>query len=203
MEKNGGATSHTQQPKERRSESSELSDEILAVESMEVAADDSPSAQPVATIAPTESPRADSQPRTARVSTSSTPAHDQPQPVQTPQSQPHTPAVSAPVQSDHAARARLADWFTRATHSTGGAFVCVGALWLCYAWLACSVAATSVLAVQYWLYGGQQLPYNPTVEYAVGSVVAASVSVCLVEYIGAKRGFVEEAKDHTTPIGRS
>ena len=46
MEKNGGATSHTQQPKERRSESSELSDEILAVESMEVAADDSPSAQP-------------------------------------------------------------------------------------------------------------------------------------------------------------
>ena len=105
-----------------------------------------------------------------------------------------------PVQSDHAARARLADWFTRATHSTGGAFVCVGALWLCYAWLACSVAATSVLAVQYWLYGGQQLPYNPAVEYAVGSVVAASVSVCLVEYIGAKRGFIEEAKNHTTPM---
>lgn len=200
MEKGDGATSHTQQRKERRSESSELSDELLAVESMEVAADDSPSAQPVATIAPTESPRADSQPRTARVSTSSTPAHDQPQPVQTPQSQPHTPAVSAPVQSDHAARARLADWFTRATRSTGGALVCTGALWLCYAWLACSAAATSVLAVQYWLYGGQQLPYNPAVEYAVGSVVAASIAVCLVEYIGAKRGFTEEAKDHTTPM---
>ena len=200
MEKGGGATSHTQQPKERRSESSELSDEILAVESMEVAADDSPPNQPIAATAPTEPPRADSQPRTAHVSTPSSPAHDQTQPVQTPQSQPHTPAVSAPVQSDHAARARLADWFTRATHSPGGAFVCAGALWLCYAWLACSAAATSVLAVQYWLYGGQQLPYNPTVEYAVGSIVAASIAVCLVEYIGAKWGFIEEAKGHTTPI---
>ena len=78
--------------------------------------------------------------------------------------------------------------------------MCVGALWLCYAWLACSVAATSVLAVQYWLYGGQQLPYNSTVEYAVGSVVAASIAVCLVEYIGAKRGFIEEAKGHKTPM---
>lgn len=199
MEKGGGATSHTQQRKERRSESSELSDEILAVESMEVAADDSPSTQPVAT-APAGSSRVDSQPRAASASTSPDSTHRHAQPAQTPQPQPSTPAAAtAATQSDHI-KARLADWFTRATHSTGGVFVCVGALWLCYAWLACSVAATSVLAVQYWLYGGQQLPYNPAVEYAVGSVLAASIAVCLVEYIGAKRGFTEEAKDHTTPM---
>ncbi len=199
MEKGGGATSHTQQRKERRSESSELSDEILAVESMEVAADDSPSTQPVAT-APAGSSRVDSQPRAASASTSPDSTHRHTQPAQTPQPQPSTPAATtAATQSDHI-KARLADWFTRATRSTGGAFVCVGALWLCYAWLACSAAATSVLAVQYWLYGGQQLPYNPAVEYAVGSVLAASIAVCLVEYIGAKWGFVKESKDHTTPI---
>lgn len=199
MEKGGGATSHTQQRKERRSESSELSDELLAVESMEVVADDGPPSQPVAT-APAGSSRVDSQPRAASASTSPDSTHRHTQPAQTPQPQPSTPdATTAATQSDHI-KARLADWFTRATRSTGGALVCTGALWLCYAWLACSAAATSVLAVQYWLYGGQQLPYNPAVEYAVGSVVAASIAVCLVEYIGAKRGFTEEAKDHTTPM---
>ena len=199
MEKGGGATSHTQQRKERRSESSELSDEILAVESMEVVADDGPPSQPVAT-APAGSSRVDSQPRAASASTSPDSTHRHTQPAQMPQPQPSTPAATtAATQSDHI-KARLADWFTRATRSTGGALVCTGALWLCYAWLACSAAATSVLAVQYWLYGGQQLPYNPAVEYAVGSVLAASIAVCLVEYIGAKRGFVKESKDHTTPI---
>lgn len=199
MEKGDGATSHTQQRKERRSENSELSDELLAVESMEVVADDGSPSQPVVT-ALAGSSRVDSQPRAASTSTSPDSTHHHTQPAQTPQPQPSTPAAAtAATQSDHI-KARLADWFTRATRSTGGALVCTGALWLCYAWLACSAAATSVLAVQYWLYGGQQLPYNPAVEYAVGSVVAASIAVCLVEYIGAKRGFTEEAKDHTTPM---